>query len=133
MIFYNWKRIYAYTKSSNEIIKIIKYLTYKPSIYNRNSIFYNISQINWIGQSFLLNPRDLLLNANHYSSYEIANYIGLASLRNYMEYKLLGTLSLDLIYYSGNEAILNSRLLLVKDDRIYFRYESPKQGEKEWH
>lgn len=129
MILYNFKKILRYSnKSSSEIVKIIRYLTYKPipySIYDRN---YKYSEIDWSGNSFLCNPELLLYNRYKHSDLEIAHYVGFASLRNLAEYKITGKLTLDFLAYKGKEALIkNNSLLYIKDNQLVFLYEEAKK------
>ena len=127
MIFYNWKQVLHYSKkSSKEIISIIDYITYRPTPKYLGDAAVRYANVDWKGNSFLLNPIGLLRHrySDRNSDLEIAHYIGLASLRSYPEYETVGTLSLDLLACQGKENIINNNsLLYIEDDRVHFRYE----------
>jgi len=83
---------------------------------------------------FLLNPEPLLIQRNRYSDVEIAQYAGIASLRNHFDYRSKRDTTLDLLHYTGKEEILiKNRLLWVEDDRIHFKFEEVTKGEMQWH
>ena len=76
------------------------------------------------GDSYMLNPQELLRAAFKYTYKEVAQYICLASYRNYGHYTVTGQKHLDLLHSPVSEDIINNnRLLCVKDKRIYFYYE----------
>jgi hypothetical protein len=137
MIFYNWKKILWYSQgSTSKIIEIIRYLTFNSYPRTRKDIFYKLSQQTWTGNSFLKNPDLLLKNRRNHKNLHVAHYIGLASLRNYAEYKIEGTLSLDFLAFKEKEALINktdNRLLYIKDDLIHFLYEENPKGITLWH
>lgn len=126
MVFYNWRRVYALTKGSTfKIFDVIEYLTYRVPPRNKLSRHYWVSQHDWHGESFLLNPRDLLEQGQLITTKrDIAEYIGLASLRNYAEYKVFGDPTLDFLACSGKEDIIQrNRLLRVENGKVHFLYE----------
>ena len=130
MIFYNWKLILRESKYSiRELLKTMKYITFKPQIYNEEDPFYSHSQIDWSGESFLLNPKLLFINRPKHLDKHLVEYIALASLRNYGNYVSFNDLTLDLLICKDREDLINKNsLLLIKDEKVYFRYEeAPKE------
>ena len=76
------------------------------------------------GNSYLLHEDDLLENELGGTINDIYQYIKLASLRNYLDYKTLKDRSLDLdIALTAEDGIANNKLLIVSDKKIYFKYE----------
>ena len=68
-----------------------------------------------------------------HSDVEIAQYAGIASLRNYFEYQSKKDTTLDLLFFTGKQEILtNNRLLQVKNDRIHFLFEEITNKELKW-
>lgn len=134
MILYNWKQVLHYSnKSSKEIISIISYITYKPIPYSIYSDFFKYVDIDWRGDNFLKNPKALLENRYKYDYLDIANYIGLSSLRSYPEYQTTGKLSLPLLACLGKERLINNNSLLkIEDNEVLFLFEEAPQGETEW-
>ena len=136
MIFYNWKKI---LKESNgkvgNILTILDILTYKKLPVNRKDRRFRFWQKSFHGDSFLLQPEALLVQRARYSDLEIAQYAGIASLRNYFEYQSRKNTTLDLMHYTGNEDIINqNRLLWIEDDRIHFKFEEINNlKELKWH
>jgi len=136
MIFYNWKKI---LKESNgkvsNIITILDILTYKKLPVNRKDRRFRFWQKSFHGDSFLLQPEALLVQRARYSDLEIAQYAGIASLRNYFEYQSRKNTTLDLMHYTGNEDIINqNRLLRIENERVHFKFEEIKNlKELKWH
>lgn len=129
VILYNWRKIYTECdRSSKEILKVIRYLTFKPKILTKKHRYYRISKVDWRGHSFLLHPEELFYNRVHYNDLEIVHYVGLASLRNYGEYKVRGTKTLDLLACKGKEDIINiNRLLYAENGKVHFLFEEDTQ------
>lgn len=87
------------------------------------------------GESFMLNPHELIQNAFRWTPREVAQYIGLASFRSYNQYSVSRDASLDLFHSPMNEDDINkNRLLRIDNDRIRFYYEEdiPRRN-KLWH
>ena len=81
-----------------------------------------------------MNPEPLFIQRNRYSDTEIAQYAGIASLRNHFDYRSKKDTTLDFLHYTGKEDIItNNRLLWVEDGRIHFKFEEVTNGELEWH
>ena len=131
MIFYNWEKILS---SSNgkviDIIAILRIITYKITPKNYHDRTFKFYQQNFGGFSFLVNPEDLLTKGRTHSDKEVAEYAGVASYRNYHEYKKSGDTTLDLLYLPVSEDIINNnRLLELRGDKIHFLFEET-QSEK---
>lgn len=134
MILYNWKTILRHSKgSSKNIVGIIDYLIDKNIPYSRFHTAWNWSQIDWSGDSFLLNPRPLvrLRYSGKTSDLDIAHYIGLASLRSYPEFQATDKLSLALLACQGKENLINKNsLLYIENDEVHFKYEEAPRSNK---
>jgi len=134
MLLYNWKKI---KKESNgnvkDILTILHILTYKLPPVNRHDRIYKFWQKSFHGHSFLINPEPLFIQRRRYSDSEIAQYAGIASLRNYYEYQNTKDTTLDLFLFTGNQDIIeNNRLLWIEDDSIHFKFEEITKGEIKW-
>jgi hypothetical protein len=136
MIFYNWKKIKRESKGKvGDIVTILYILTYRkePPI-NRKDRRFKFWTKSFHGDSFLVNPEPLFIQRNRYSDTEIAQYAGIASLRNHFDYRSKKDTTLDFLHYTGKEDIItNNRLLWIEDDRIHFKFEEVTNGELEWH
>ena len=136
MIFYNWKKIRNETKGKvGDIVAVLYILTYRkePPI-NRKDKRFKYWTKSFHGDSFLVNPEPLFIQRNRYSDLEIAQYAGIASLRNYFDYQSKKDTTLDLLYFTGKQDIIkNNRLLRVENDRIHFLFEEITKGEIKWH
>jgi len=134
MLLYNWKKI---KKESNgnvkDILTILHILTYKLPPVNRHDRIYKFWQKSFHGHSFLINPEPLFIQRRRYSDSEIAQYAGIASLRNYYEYQNTKDTTLDLFLFTGNQDIIeNNRLLWIEEDSIHFKFEEINKGEMKW-
>jgi hypothetical protein len=134
MLLYNWKKI---KKESNgnvkDILTILHILTYKLPPVNRHDRIYKFWQKSFHGHSFLVNPEPLFIQRRRYSDSEIAQYAGIASLRNYYEYQNTKDTTLDLFLFTGNQDIIeNNRLLWIEEDSIHFKFEEINKGEMKW-
>ena len=125
IVFYSLRKILRFTgNSSKKIVKAIESITYRKIPLNYNDPLYDYYYTDFSGDSFLLNPTELLLYAFKYTYKEVAQYIGLASYRNYSHYTVTGDKSLDLFHSPvDQDTIEKNRLLRVKKGRIYFYYE----------
>jgi len=136
MILYNWKKILKETNGKvGDIVAVLYILTYKkePPI-NRKDRRFKFWQKSFHGDSFLVNPEPLLIQRTRYSDVEIAQYAGIASLRNVFEYRSKKDTTLDLLVYTGKQDILTkNRLLRVENGRIHFKFEEVTKGEMQWH
>jgi hypothetical protein len=136
MIFYNWKKIRKETNGKvGDIVAVLYILTYqKEPPINRKDRRFKFWQKSFHGESFLLNPEPLLIQRNRYSDTEIAQYAGIASLRNYFDYQSKKDTTLDLLFYTGKQDILTqNRLLRVENDRIHFKFEEVTKEKMQWH
>lgn len=126
-IFYNWKTVLRHSKkSAKDIVLIVDYITFRPIPNHVRDKEWVYSQVDWSGDSFLINPKALLRHryGKPDSVLDIAHYIALASLRSYPEYKTVGKLSLDLLACEGKEDIINNNsLLYIKNNEVHFIYE----------
>ena len=131
MIFFDWKKVQKLSggKSKN-VIRILAILTYDIKMPRNNK---NISQFynqDISGDSYLLNPREIFKNKLQVTLDDMALYIELASLRNYLDYKWYGVKSLPLKYTEIDRKLLDENPLLEVDgqDNITFYYEEKENG-----
>lgn len=106
-------------------MRLIYYVTNLPTPNNKDDPYYNYSKTNWSGTSFLVHPERLFaIPKSEYDLKELAEYVGLASLRNYAEYKVYKKTTLDLVKSPLPEDTLKTnRLLEVRDGKIHFLLE----------
>ena len=132
MIKYNWAKILKVTEGdSNSIVLIVHMLTYPkvPSSYKDPTFKYYGQSFE--GFSFLLNPEKLLTERLNYSNREAAEYVAVASYRNYLEYTKTGDAKLHLLDFPLMEEIINNnRLLHMEDGTIHFKFEEALNNEK---
>ena len=132
MIKYNWEKILKVTKGdSNSIVLIVHMLTYPRVPSNYRDPTYKYYGQSFEGFSFLLNPEKLLTERLKYTNREAAEYVAVASYRNYLEYNKTGDTRLHLIDFPLFEEIINNnRLLHMKDGTIHFKFEEALNNEK---
>jgi hypothetical protein len=125
MIKYNWKKIFQETGGdSASVLTIIHLLTYKRIPRSRKDKTYKYFGKSFVGDSFLLNPRQLLVERKNYSNKEAAEYVAVASFRNYFNYRQTGETTLELIHLPVDTEIVNrNRLLCIEDGLVHFLYE----------
>ena len=129
MILYNWKSILKSSNGNvNDIITILRIITYKITPKNYYDKTFKFYQKNYGGSSYLVHPEILLTQGrSQYSDKEVAEYVGVASFRNYYEYKRTGNTTLDLIHCPvSEETIKSNRLLDIRDGCIHFLFEETK-------
>ena len=129
MILFDWKKIHKwYGGSVREILTIVHLLTYRLPPANKKDPSYKYYGINFAGESFLVHPEKLFRTRRQYRDKELAEYIALASLRSYGEYKAFKTTTLDFLACKGKEDVINkNRLLHLQDDKVHFKYEEVTQ------
>ena len=125
MIKYNWEKIYREAKGDSvSILTIIHLLTYKRIPASRKDKTYKYFGKSFLVDSFLLNPRQLLAERKYYSNKEAAEYIAVASYRNYFNYKQTGKTTLELIHLPVETTIVNrNRLLRIDNGLVHFLFE----------
>jgi hypothetical protein len=125
MVFYNWKKVYRKTGgSSKRIILVLQALIMNRMPQSVYDPLYKYYYDDFSGQSFLLNPHTLLSEKHKYTPKEVAQYIGLASFRNYAYYCSTKDATLDLLHSPVSEDIIKqNRLLRIENGRIHFLYE----------
>ena len=132
MIKYNWEKILKVTEGdSNSIVLIVHMLTYPRVPTSYRDPTYKYYGQSFEGFSFLLNPEKLLTERLKYTNREAAEYVAVASYRNYLEYNKTGDTRLHLIDFPLFEEIINNnRLLHMEDGTIHFKFEEALNNEK---
>ncbi len=125
MIKYNWEKIFRETNGdSTSILTIVHLLTYKRIPASKKDKTYKYFGKSFVGDSFLLNPRQLLAERRNYSNKEAAEYIAVASYRNYFNYNRTGETTLELIHLPVETTILNrNRMLRIENGLVHFLFE----------
>lgn len=125
MLLFNWNEILKRSKGNvMDTITILRIITFKLTPKNYNDRVFKFYEHYYGGQSFLLNPEELLSTGRSYSDKEVVEYAGVASFRNYFEYVQTKDSTLDLLMLPISEDIITkNRLLDIKDGRIHFMFE----------
>lgn len=125
MIFFDWQKILRRTGgSSKRIILVITAMTMQRLPRNLYDPLYKYYYDDFTGESFLIQPETLLMKASGYRPKEVAEYVGLASYRNYAHYSITKDATLDLLHSPLSEDTINkNRLLRIEDGRVHFLFE----------
>ena len=125
MIKYNWEKIFRETQGdSASILTIVHLLTYRILPSSKKDKTYKYFGKSFVGNSFLLNPRQLLVERRNYSNKEAAEYIAVASYRNYFNYNQTGETTLELLHLPVETTIVNrNRLLRIDNGLVHFLFE----------
>ena len=123
MLLYSMRKIMrAAGRSSNRIVLILEAMVSKRMPKNIYDPIFKYCDKDFSGQSFIINPEGLLKASA--TNKEIAEYLALASYRNYSYYQTTNDASLDLFHSPMSEhKIKQNRLLSIRNGRIHFKYE----------
>ena len=131
MIFFDWKKVQKLSGGKSEnVVRILAIHTYNIRMPRKNKNISRFYNHNLSGDSYLLNPREIFKNKLQVTFNNMALYIELASLRNYLDYKWYGVKSLPLKYTEIDRKLLEENPLLEVDgqDNITFYYEEKENG-----
>ena len=126
MIFFDWDKVIALSSGKpKKIVALFIIHTYNIKIPKRKKNISRFFGKNLEGDSFLLNPKEILENKLKIGFEDIALYLELASQRNYLDYKWQGIKTLPLRYTEINRGVIEEHPLLELDDQdnIKFYYE----------
>ena len=125
MIKYSFDKILKATKGdSNKIIAVLELLVYQRIPFSTKDKTYNYYGKDFSWHSFLLYPEKLLIEARNYSMKEAAEYLAVASYRNYYYYEKTRDTTLQTLHLPVSlDIINNNRLLRIKDEVVHFKFE----------
>jgi hypothetical protein len=126
MIFFDWPTVFTESEAlPHKLLDIITYITLKPIPKNHyDAHIKRLSVINWVGHSFLLNPRKVITSRDVYPDEKLAEYVALASFRNYNQYKVTKQTTLSVYECPvSTESLKENKLLTIQNDQIYFCWE----------
>lgn len=115
--------------SPYSILNIVAYITFKPlpkNDFDNNNLKF--SQVDWNGDSFLINPAAILYNRTRVDEKHLADYVALASFRSLAEYKVTKRKTL-LVQECPvpMESLTDNPLLSIQNNEIYFCWEETTQ------
>lgn len=122
MLFYNWPKIKRYSQGKVQTIRTIfeSMLEIERPAVGR----LQYDKIDFSGQSYLLKPRALYEAFKHANQVDAANYLMLASYRNYAHYQVTGDLSLPCKYVNiPIDRLKQNSLITIRDTNIHFLLE----------
>jgi len=122
---FDWKKICrAADNKVGNIYDILTVITNKTKPKSMRDRLYRYSGMDFSGHSYMLYPEKLLAFSHCYTTKEMAEYLALASYRNYSEYIMSGDCTLKLTSSPVSQTKINSnRLLQIKDGKIRFLFE----------
>lgn len=130
MIFFDWIKLYRESEGiPHKVLDIIAYLTFKPLAENKyDTRILRMSSINWVGTSYLINPKKVLTSRGKASDEKLAEYVALASFRNYNQYRVTKQATLSIYECPVSlDSLQNNKLLTIQNDQIYFCWEEVLQ------
>jgi len=131
LIFFDWKKVQKLSGGKSEnVVRIVAIYTYGINMPRSNKNISRFYNHNLSGDSYLINPREIFKNTAQVTFNNMALYIELASLRNYLDYKWYGVKTLPLKYTEIDRAAIEDNPLLSIDgqDNITFYYEEKENG-----
>lgn len=124
---YHWPKIKRVSGGKVQTIRIIfeSMMNYPRKAVGRLSY----DEMDFTGDSYLINPEGLLEAFQQANQIDAANYLMLASYRNYAQYQVTGdaTLPLKHINIPTDRLKLNS-LVEIRDNEIHFLLEKNNYG-----
>lgn len=113
MLFFNYEKIYILAAGqSHLIIDYLKNIKFKPEQYNALT-----------GNSFVINENVILNNNYKLSKQQLAEYLGILSIRSYQHYLVSNDSSLDiqLLYpWIPREVVETNPLIAIKQNKLIF-------------
>lgn len=133
MIFFNWKKVIQLSEGNiKDIIRIMYAHTYRIDFIRnkKNKDKFRLLTQDIKGDSYLLRPKEIFINERHATLKQMAEYISLASLRNYLDYKWYKDTKLPLRYTELDRKTIENNPLLEIDDQnnIHFILEETKNN-----
>ena len=128
VVLYDWDKISrAANGKLDRIITIFDMIVFNRKVRSLSDSRRWVAGKEYSGDSFMLNPEELLQYKNCYTRKEVCRYIALCARRSYADYKIYGTKTLDLVKCPlPLYKLQRNRLLEIKDNKIYFLYEELK-------
>ena len=130
-LLFNQQYLDSISTSSMSYIDTLRYYRAKTLVVPPPGVSRRLNRSRMVGQSFLLNPDELLNDRRTDPSY-IVQYIKLAARRDYAMYKLYNITYLDLSYYPDidRSKISHNPLLSIAGEKLFFKYEENSNGNR---
>lgn len=113
MLFFDYEKIFLVSKgNSNIMVNLIRRMVDDPDAHRMLN-----------GSSYILNESVIVYNPNKLSNRQLAEYLGLCSLRNYAEYKFSGDSTLDMQQlppWIPREVIETNPLIVINKSKLNF-------------
>lgn len=113
MLFFDYEKIYILSCGNSKLI-----VHYLKKLKNESEAFKLLK-----GNSFIINEDSILKNSHNVSTQQLAEYIGILSIRSYSTYLLTGESSLDieLLYpWIPKTVIETNPLIATKQNKLIF-------------
>ena len=116
MIFFNFETIWLLALGNSElIVKLFHRLVNKDTGYKVLE-----------GKSYIVNPQVITENPYNLNYQQLAEYLGILSLRNYQHYIINGNTDLDMAYipeYIEPTVVTNNPLIEINQSNLIFKKE----------
>lgn len=131
MLLFNLEYLDTISSGTISYIDTLRYFFYKRMVVPPKGVSKKFSRTRMYGNSFLVNPQDLLEDRTSDPSY-IVQYIKLSARRDYAMYKLYKITYLDLTLYPDidRSKISHNPLLKIAGNKLYFKYEEKTHGNR---
>ena len=125
MFLFGWEKVFdAAVGSPLECCRIMEMLIKRRIPTNRYDPIYKYSNMSFSGNSFLVHPDVVVLNAYKHSHRELAIYYALASMRSMADYLATQQTTLDTLHVPVDlDLIKDNSLLRIEDYKVHFLYE----------
>lgn len=133
MLRFDWYKIeFRSKKKLSNFNNILYWITFKELPYSQKDPVFRWSGFDFLGHSYLINPEALFIyKYSNFGLQDMYDYVYLASLRNFAEYKITGDTSLPIEHCSFPESRINrNNLLKQTKEKIIFKFEENKNGIK---
>lgn len=125
MLLFDWNKIVKESGGkAKKALDILHHITFKTIPKNRKDTVYSFYGKDFSGFSFLIYPERVFYYFKQYTTQEWIEYVRLASMRNYNNYRISGETYLDLHIHKHT---ISNRLLIVDDNKISFLYEDAQE------
>lgn len=122
MLFYDWLKINRYSNGKVQAIKAI----YQSIVDDPRPSFARAryDRMDFSGDSYIIKPESLMWAFHNCNQRDAANYLRLASFRNYADYLITGddTLPINRVHIPTDILKQNS-LIEITDNKIHFLLE----------
>lgn len=124
MLFFETEKVLRFSTKVSTIVDVFELLTFKIIPKNRWDKYYIMSQKDFSGLDFIINPKPVLKLRRTVTDREIAEYFLLCGMRRFSDYQHSGDTTLPLVQTKvKRKRLIQNSLLTIDRDIIKFNYE----------